>query len=66
MASRSPRDTASPPPPATAQEFAAYSRDMLRSLRRIAETRQLALFSHLLDLAGAEAARIAEQGEEQP
>jgi hypothetical protein len=61
MARRTLTDTAEPPPQPTDREFALYSRDMLRSLQRIAARHNLALFGHLLDLAGAEAARIAEE-----
>ena len=47
------------PAPATDQEFAAYTRELLHSLRKVANERGLGLLEHLLDIAAAEAARLA-------
>ena len=53
-----------PPPPATPAETALYTRDLLESLRKIAQGQGHALLAHLLQLAALEAKAIADQAQE--
>jgi hypothetical protein len=46
------------PGPATAADFAVYTRDMLESLRKIARQQELCILAHLLELTQAEATLI--------
>lgn len=46
------------PGPATAVDFARYTRDMLESLRKIAKQQELGILAHLLELTQAEATLI--------
>ncbi len=45
----------------TTQELGGYSRELLLSLKRIANANGLALLAHLLSIAAVEAGRIAEE-----
>jgi hypothetical protein len=48
--------------PLSPKESAEYSRALLLSLRKIADTQGHSLLSHLLNLAAQEAGAIAERG----
>jgi hypothetical protein len=50
----------------TITEFASYSRDMLHEFKRTAAACGLHSYAHLLELAAAEAERIADSGQNAP
>ena len=56
--------TGPPPPPLTRAETAAYTRDLLESLRKIALGQRQGTLAHLLGLAAMEAKHLAGQAQE--
>ncbi len=53
-----------PPNPASPADSARYTRDMLESLRKIAQGQGQGLLAHLLGLAAAEAKYLSETGDQ--
>jgi hypothetical protein len=56
--------TGPPPPPLTHAETAAYTRDLLETLRKIALGQGQGTLAHLLGLAAMEAKHLAGQAHE--